>query len=318
MDQSKEELKKSLTSSESPKIKKDMAVLTTDRYKTPKTSPIIFHFEPHPFVSPELRLEDSKINHDTISEKDIYIIDNFFLDREAEELRNFSTKSHFSRDIFADNESKEKGETPDRAMDNKEKWVFFANPPQAVKEIYKLLSWLSHQMDADITTLPWEMYDKDICAPAVATNRVEYKSQESMELGKHQDYSTEKGISFGIPILYSKEPTLHPNNFINGSEGKPWLVSLMLYSASEEFSPDCGLGTIFCNDSGDVALCADSRDMRFVLFEGDIIHTIEKSKLQHNINAWRVSYVFKLVVNPKNESKSMKKVFLELIKSFQK
>lgn len=318
MDKSREELKKSAQSSEFPKIRKDTAVITNERYKTPKTSPLVFHFEPHPFVSSDLRVQDCTIKHHTISGKDLYIIDNFFLASEAEELRKFSSQGQFSREIFADHESKEKGETADRAMDNKEKWTFFANPPQAVKEIYKFLSWLADRLNADITTLPWEMYDKDICSPAVATNRVVSKSQESMELGKHQDYNTEKGISFGIPQLYSKEPALHSNSFINGSTGKPWLISLMLYSTSPGFSADCGLGTLFWENNGNLAVCADSQDMRFVIFEGDIIHTIEKSKFPPDENRWRVSYVFKLVVNPRKENQSMKKDFLNLVKSFQK
>ncbi|MBS0655392.1 MAG: hypothetical protein JSR46_06435 [Verrucomicrobia bacterium] len=318
-DQERTALKQSLQATELPKIKKDTAVITSERYKTPRSSPLVFHFEPYSFTSPALRLQDSTIKHEVVSGKDVYIIDDFFIESEAEELRNFSTNATFSKDIFANNESKVKGELPDRAMDSKEKWVFFANPPQAIKELYKLMSWLSNEMEADISTLPWEMYDQDICAPAFATNRVVFKSKESSELGKHKDYDTDEGLSFGIPVLYAKEPQqLHPSSFPNGSEGKPWLISLMAYATSPAFSTKHGLGTIFCDDDGKTKMCADSKNMRFVIFEGDIIHSIESAKLPANPDAWRVSYVFKLIVNPKRKDQSMKKRMQEILQSFQK
>jgi hypothetical protein len=308
--------KKALQTSETPKTRKDTAILTSDRYKTPKTSPLIFHFEPAAFVSPDLRLQECSIEHTSIEGKDVYLFDNFFLDDESQELKDFSKKSEFSRTIFAEHKSRTQGEEPARAMDNKEKWRFFANPPQSVKEIYKLLNFVAYRLDADITTLPWELYDQDICAPAVATNRIESSTHESMELGKHEDYSPEDSIPFGIPILYSKEETLHPNKFVNGDSGKPWLVSLMLYSTSEEFIPEYGLGTVFCKKNGEIALRGACKHMRFVLFEGDIIHSIEESKIPPGVKAYRVSYVFKLVINPKIENQSMKKRFYELMKSY--
>lgn len=190
--------KKALQTSETPKTRKDTAIVTSDRYKTPKTSPLIFHFEPASFASPDLRLQECVIEHTSIEGKDVYLFDDFFLDEEAQELRDFSTKSEFSRTIFAEHYSRTQGEEPARAMDNKEKWRFFANPQQSVKEIYKLLNFIAYRLDADVTTLPWELYDQDICAPAVATNRIENLSHESMELGKHEDYSPESGIPFGI------------------------------------------------------------------------------------------------------------------------
>lgn len=309
--------KEALQASEIPITKKDTALVTNDRYKTAKTSPLIFHFEPAPFVSPDLRLQDCSIEHHSIEGRDVYLFDHFFLEDEAQQLREFSTKSEFSRTIFAEHQSRTQGEEPARAMDNKEKWRFFANPPQSVKEIYKLLNFIAYRLSADITTLPWELYDQDICAPAVATNRIENLSHESMELGKHEDYSPENGIPFGIPVLYSKESALHAHQFVNGAPGKPWMVSLMLYSTSEEFLPEYGMGTIFCKKDGTIALRGACKHMRFVLFEGDIIHSIEESTIPSQIKPWRVSYVFKIVINPNIENQSMKKQFYELMQSYK-
>jgi hypothetical protein len=137
-----------------------------------------------------------------------------------------------------------------------------------------------------------------------------------MKLGMHEDYNTEEGIAFGIPILYSAEPIYHPNHFVNGDQGRPWLVSLMLYATSEHFRPEYGLGTVFCESHGNIDFKADARHMRFVLFEGDIIHSIEESKHPQDTKPWRISYVFKLIINPKEEKKSMKKAFSDLIHTY--
>ena len=294
-------------------IKKDVATVTSDRYKTPKTSPLIFHFDPFSYRSSTLRFKDCTITHQSVDGNDIYIFDHFFLPNEGKSLQEASSKGSFSRQIFGGYASKEKGEEPAHAMDNKEKWLFFSNPPQEVKEIYKFLGWLAHRMNADITTLPWELYDQEICSPAFATNRIEKLSHESMELGKHDDYDTENGIAFGIPVLYSQDKVLHPNRFKNGEEGKPWLVSLMLYATSEDFLPEYGLGTAFWKNNGEIASKAECRHMRFVLFEGNIIHGIEESRIPGDKNPWRISYVFKLSINPRQEHESMKKTFAELV-----
>jgi len=303
--------------SENPKIRKDSAVLMSDRYKTPNTSMLIFHYDPHLFNSIESKLQKATIQHEAIEGKDIYIFDDFFSKNESQDFLHYSKNAKFSRQSYASNESRDKGENPASSMNNKEKWEFFAKPPQAVKEIFKLLDTLSFKMDADITTLPWDLCDSKICASAVATNRIEKVSKESMEMGKHDDYNTEEGIPFGIPVLYSKEQTYHPTKFVNGAQGKPWLVTIMLYAAEENYLPKYGMGTIFCKKSGETALRADCSHMRFVLFEGDIIHSIEESKLPEGISVWRVSYVFKLLINPRQENQSMKKKFQELINSYK-
>lgn len=305
-----------LQKKEVPVFKKDNAAVTSDRYKSPKTIPLIFHFLARPFLSASLRLEDCDIQHESIEGKDVYIFDNFFIENESEELRNFTKKGAFKRTIFAEHKSREKGEEPARAMDNKEKWQFFSHPPQAMKEIFKLLSFFSEKLDVDITTLPWEMYDENICAPAFATNLITNLSKESEDLGKHDDYNTEEGISFGIPILYSKDKEFHPSRFVNGETSKPWLVTIMLYATSEDFLPEFGLGSVFCKTDGKIALRLPCKNMRFVLFEGDIVHGIAKSDIPKEINPWRVSYVLKLVFNPRKQGESPKKKFFTLIEKY--
>lgn len=306
--------------SEAPKIRKekDSVVLLNERYNTPNTSLLLFHFEPLPFVSSDLRLKDCSIEHFSVEKKDIYIFDNFFIEKEGISLRDYSRNATFSRSSYGSQESREKGEEPARSMNNKEKWEFFAKPPQPIKEIYKLLGLLALRMNADICTLPWDLCDQNICASAVATNRLERVTKESMDMGKHEDFNTEKGIPFGIPILYEKEKKFFPGNFINGDPGKPWLVTLMVYATEDNFLvPEYGIGTIFCKKNGEIALRGDCRHMRFVLFEGEILHSIEESKIPSQINTWRVSYVFKLMINPREAGKSMKTAFYDFLKSYK-
>lgn len=302
---------------ENPIVTKGMAHLLSESYNTPKTSLLTFHFEPTDFKTVGERLKTTDIQHISIEDKDLYLIDNYFTEEEGKNFRQFTKDRKFERAIYAVQESKEKGEEPARAMGNKEKWELFSHPPQAIQEIYKFLCTFAKKLDADISTLPWELCDQYICAPAVATNRIEKLTLESQEKGKHEDYNTEEGIAFGIPILYSKDKKEHERNFVNGAVGKPWLISLMLYVTDDNFKPEYGLGTAFYNDNGQLAKRTDSLQMRFVIFEGNIVHSIEKSHIPEGIKTWRVSYVYKLIVNPKKNNQSMKSLFKEQLQLYK-
>jgi hypothetical protein len=197
-------------------------------------------------------------------------------------------------------------------MNGRERWQFFAKPPKAVNELYKLFAMLGEKLGGDVSTLPWELCDASSHgSPAVIANKLEEASFESMELGKHQDCNPETRISFGIPVLYGEG--LHEGRFVNGDRGKPWLISVMLYVADEGFLPEYRMGTVFYRKDGSIAVRADCTNMRLVLFEGDIFHSMEESRLPEGVKTWRVSYVFKLIVNPKREGESMKKAFFDFI-----
>jgi hypothetical protein len=309
-----------LVKSESSKIRKekDSVTLLNERYNTPNTSLILFHFEPQPCASSDLRLKEGEIERIPIDGKEIYVFDKFFTDMESQELRTYSRNASFSRSSYASSESREKGEEPARSMNNKEKWEFFAKPPQPIKEIYKLLELFAEKIHADVSTLPWDLCDQNICASAVATNKLERVSKESMLMGKHEDFNTEKGIPFGIPVLY-KEKEFFPGNFVNGATGNPWLVTLMVYAAEDNFLiPEYGIGTIFCNNKKEIVTSVACNHMRFVIFEGEILHSIEESRIPSEVKTWRVSYVFKLILNPKDPGKSMKTEFYNFIKSYNR
>lgn len=295
-------------------IRKSKAILTDHYYNTPQTSTLMFHFEPQLNPSIEERLVKSRVEHISIEGKDLYLIDDFFSESEAKEVRAFSQKASFSRNSYGSPEAIAKGEKPAKSMNGKERWQFFSQPTEAIKEIYQLLSHLACRMDADISTLPWEMCDQKLHgSPAVMANMLEEATYESMEMGKHQDSSSEAGIAFSVPVLYGEENSCHPSKFINGEAGRPWLISLMLYSTAENFKEDFRMGTAFYKNENELAICADCKDMRLVIFEGDIFHSIEESKLPPGIQTWRVSYVFKLIVNPRRGGVSMKQFFSQTI-----
>jgi hypothetical protein len=62
-----------------------------------------------------------------------------------------------------------------------------------------------------------------------------------------------------------------------------------------------------------MALRADCRNMRIIFFEGDIFHSMEESRIPDNVKTWRVSYVFKMVMNPREKDQNIKKCFSEYI-----
>ncbi len=290
-------------------IIKDKTILINDDYKDPRTNLLVFRFKPESHSSTESRLKNCAIQRETVDGKDIYIFDNLFLEKEGHTLRSFSESATFSKTIYASPESKGRGEKAAYAMNGMEKWQFFSKPLEPIKEVYNLFKVLGNQLDAEITTLPWELWDRTTNSPSFATNFIYEASKESMELGKHRDYHPEKGISFGIPVLYSDEDLFHEGTFRNGDVGKPWLVTVMLYATSEDFQKEHGLGTVFCRDSGEIVFRADCLHMRLIFFEGDLIHSIEPSKHASDENIWRVSYVFKLIINPKKHDQSMKESF---------
>lgn len=306
---------------EHQKIRKDKAILTSDYYESPKTSLLFFHFEPENFPSSE-KIKQCAIKHASVEKKDIYLFDDFFSLAERDELRTFFEKSTYSRTSYGSHESVEKGEKPAFSMNTKERWNLFSNPPQSIQELHKLLSFLAYHLDAEITTQPWELcHQKEnsgavSVTPSVIVNfHNEGISRESMDFGMHQDCKPEKGTFYGIPVLY-KNGECHEKQFVNGAPGKPWLVSVMLYSFSKEFKPEYLMGTVFYNSDRELVLKVNCHDARIVLFEGDILHSPEESDIPEGVKHWRVSYVLKLIINPKHENQSVKQRFAELFKEW--
>lgn len=280
---------------------KEKTTLLDDLYDTAKTSLVVFRFPASSHPSTQERIQRSKIELTTIDGQDLYVVDDFFTKEEGSLMRSFVQSSTFSKSSYGSSSAVEKGERPAKSMDSKERWRFFSKPEAPIQEILFFLEKLAQETHSEITTLPWELCDeKGNGAPAVIANFLEEVSLENQMLGKHQDCNPEKGISFAIPVLY-EEGSFHEPKFINGAPGKPWLISVMLYVTEENFSSDHKMGTIFYTKKGDLATRIDCKNMRLALFEGDIFHSIEASQIPKETKTWRTSYVFKLVLNPKEK-----------------
>lgn len=298
---------------ELPKIKKKALALTDPHYQTSKTSLLVFDFEPICYTSSLKRLNRSQIQSTSIDGKEVYILDDFFTEEEGRLLRDFSAQATFSRNSYGSPEAIENGEKPARSMDGKERWQFFSHPPEPIFEIYKLFGTLADRLGAEITTLPWELCDPaGNGSPSVIGNFVEEASHESMELGKHQDSNPQKGLPFAIPVLYAPEPSFHPQSFPNGEKGFPWIVSVMLYVNAENYHSNYCIGTAFYGTDQSVAIRSAPNNMRLVLFESDLFHTIEESCIPEGVKTWRVSYVYKIIINPRQKNESMKQKFAQL------
>ena len=298
---------------EIPTVRKSVATLIDDYYANDKTSLLTFHFEPATFDSSLSRIKACLTKLACIGDKDFYVFDDFFSQEEGEEIRELFGKLTYSRFSYGSSESIDNGEKPARSMNNQERWSLFSRYPSSIREIYKLFSTLADQMNADMMTLPWDLCHGKTSAPSVITNYHEEITEESMLNGKHQDCNPEGMISFAIPILYGKEGEYHERQFKNGDTGKPWMISLMLYATSKEFLPEYHMGTVFYHDDGKDALKANCINTRMVLFEGDIFHSTDVSKVPSDKKVWRTSYVFKLVMNPKKEGQNLKEEFMRLL-----
>lgn len=304
---------------ENAKIRKDATVLLNDYFKNPNTSLLIFHFEPQTSHSTDSRLKGCSVQHVSIDGKDLYIFDDFFTASEGKELQDFSRSTSFSRQSYGSPEAIQKGQQPAYSMNGKERWQFFSNPPKAIQELYKLFGQLGARLNADVTTLPWELVDQGAHgSPSVIANKLERASSESMGAGKHQDYNPEKNTFFAIPVLYSNKGEVHPSSFVNGEAGRPWMVSVMVYATEEGFLQEYRMGTAFYQKNGELAERVDCRNMRLVFFEGDIFHSMEESKIPVDVKTWRVSYVFKLILNPVGKDQNIKSAFFNLLSDQKK
>jgi hypothetical protein len=87
----------------------------------------------------------------------------------------------------------------------------------------------------------------------------------------------------------------------------------MLYTTAENFEESYGMGTTFYESDGSIQATLDCRHMRLVLFEGDILHSFSSSNIPVGIETSRVSWVYKLVLNPKSPSQCVKQDFRELM-----
>lgn len=288
-------------------VQKENLELTLSCYKTPNSIPLSFSFAPQSILDRSFSLK-----HYSLDGKNLYALNGYFSNNEGIQLRDFSLEASFSQEIYGNEESSQMGEVPAKMMNGKERWQFFANPPHTIECLFQLFSFLSQRLDAKVMTLPWCLSDEKTTSTCLATNFLKENSQTSEEQGKHQDYVPENGLAFSIPCLYGEEGECHPTSFINGDIGKPLMTTVMVYATAENFQPDYGMGTFFYDQKGK-QVKIDCQHMQIVFFEGDTWHTIEKSQVPSDLSTWRVSYVFKIIFNPRKKDSDLRKALFEVL-----
>ncbi|WP_420422388.1 hypothetical protein [Simkania sp.] len=290
------------------------AVLNQSSYDAHKSILTTFHFKPGCHELTQARLREASKLHLLIEGKDLYVFDGFFSEAEEREMREISENLDLEVPVFGPTETLGKLENKVRWMDNPGRWKLFSNPPGPFQELYRFFGFLAEKLQVDVSTQPWMLCSESSSLPAFVVNYHEAMSVEDERGYKHCDCEPEKGVCFAIPNLHANERGFHKTNFVNGDVGKPLLLTVILYSTSEKYLPEYGLGTAYYDQSGKKVFSSDCIDMRLVLFEGNIMHGVEASHLPEK-GAWRISYVFKLLLNPKDGSQNIKESLKKLLLS---
>ncbi len=269
-----------------------------------KSSFLFFNFLAKNSSEVKERLKKSEIQHVLIDQKSVFTIDGFFTPEEMRCVREFSRACEFNEHSYGSLDTAAIGEKPSLTTDSKQRWSLFFEPPSPICHFYDFLSFLTHELSFEILTMPWALFNGISGSPAIIANKVQEVKVDSMVRGKHKDFDPTKKLAFKIPSLYGGPE--HEECYANGAVGKPYLLTMMIYSIAENFSCGYEMGTAFFSEDGAKMQKALCKDMRIVIFEGDIKHSIAASNMPEGINTWRVSYVYKLVFNPKNKEQSIR------------
>lgn len=285
-------------------ILKESVKVTQDCYNTPNTIPLSFRFEAKPLFTRKFAT-----SHYSLEGKDLFTIGGFFTEEEGSALRAFSETTSFSQKIYGSPESIEKGEVPAKMMNGKERWEFFAKPPTPIGALFDFFGHIAYKLDAHITTMPWCLSDQNTTSNCLATNFLYQNTKESERLGKHEDYNPQKGLAYAIPSLYADKEYI---TFANGAPGHPLMITVMVYATAENFKTEYGMGTYFYDKAGNKVKIS-CQHMQLIFFEGDIPHTIEESHMPDGVETWRVSYVFKLILNPQKPQASLREALRSVL-----
>ena len=287
-------------------------VATNEIYDQEKSSLLYFLFPSSFCANIDSRLKKSSVIHKKLNNQHVYCIDGFFDLFEADVLAKFSAESIFSDLSYGTLEAAALGEKPSMTLNAQERWNFFIQPPNPIKVIYSLFSHLARVLDIEISTMPWMLFNGIAGSCAVIANKVLSVKQESTIKGKHKDVDPTKKLAFETPCLYGDKP--FTGSQINGQTGYPYYLTVMVYSNASNFNENYEMGTSFFFQDGKMiqAIC---RNMRIVIFEGDIFHSIGASNFSEDIDTWRVSYVFKIILNPKSPTQNIVDLLMEFFKN---
>ena len=237
-------------------------------------------------------LKNASIDASSISGKHIVIIDNFFTSKEGNEMRRSTEFLDHSVPYPTNDISVSRGEDPPKSLTLNDRLGVFLTKPGCIAKIYQLFAHLGDQMQAVVSSHRWHFGKSG----NFTTNFLTRASEQTEKFGYDQDYEPETGSICSFPKVYSKEN--HARTYVNGSQGNPYLLSVILYMAAQNFNPDWGMGTNFKESDGKIRAIR-CQHMRLVLFEGDIEHGIQRSRIPEGLTTWRVSYVWKICFRPR-------------------
>jgi hypothetical protein len=247
----------------------------------------------YPYQSTQLRLKSAKLKMRFFSGLMHLQIDNFFTNKESAELRGVGEFSRTSEISFpVNNISLMSGEKPPKIMSEDDRLQLFKQPPAALDAVHKLFSFFGSALNVDISTVPWGLVS---CGNnfAISIDKV------SEDVGWHLDYDPSKGLPFAISKRYNEE--YYSSVFDNGSANSPLMLTVLVYTAAENFKTEWGMGTRF-QDLHGVKTTVECEHMRMVIFECNISHSIQQSFIPPGIKTWRNSFVYKIILRRRKES----------------
>lgn len=264
-------------------------------------------FKNYPFPSIAERLKNALIKSHFLDGKLLLTIDHLFDLQEGQELRTFVAKSSFPERIYSTPLSLKAGETTAKqlAASIRKKLLFFPPPPLDV--MTKLFAYIGSKLNVDVSSLPWV---PNIPHPLVNNFLTELDFYSSA-IGWHSDYETD-ALKFRLADKRSNQSKFY-EGFTNGAPGKPYILSIILYTTADNFDPTWGMGTLFADKNNFSLQPVGCQNMRIVIFEGEIRHKIVESHIPPGVNTWRNTFVWRIVLRPTtNENFSIKERFLSV------
>lgn len=293
-------------------VSKKTFELLDDLYLASKSSLVGFAINRLDTQLVSSRLSKATVTHQSLGDKEFWVIDGLFNENENVELRQYLNKASFSLKSYGSQQAIDQGEEPSYTMSGKERTLFLSHDFMGMRVFYQFLSFLSISLEAEIATIPWELSDGiSSSSPSIAINKCLQMSTSSQNLGEHKDVDPSSSLSFSVKSLY--DGTSYPKAFENGKIGHPWFVSCILYCCDESFLESYDLGTLLYSDDQSQKAQVTIKPMRLAIFPSDMIHTINASSIPPQVKTWRVSIVFKLMISPKNKQSHLPTLFKSLL-----
>lgn len=268
-----------------------------------------WQFQAYPYLTIQNRLAQAGLQPYLIDDKVLVTVDGLFLESEGEELRKFFKEEQPTIPFASQPDSIAKGEKPPKRFPTDRLFELFENPMPSLDLVHKFFSYIGFKLKMDVSTHPRLWVEFPI---PFANNYLTEANAITEREGWHADYQTAAGLLFDLSKKCA--PGYYSRQFLNGKDDQPFLLSILLYTTSENFDPEFGMGTVFGDKKDPLKIAC--KHMRLVIFEGDIMHATQQSYLPEGVTAWRNSFVWRIVFRPPTPEKvCIKDLFLDFLKA---